>query len=89
MVIKMNSKVIVFPTYRHALYEWCRLRDKYPDCWTAISKNPMSLTSKMGVKYLFIPDNQPDRLRGIHSDIIHFDEFMTEIEANHKENEDK
>lgn len=85
----MNSKVIVFPTYRHALYEWHRLIDKYPDCWTAISKNPMSLTSKMGVKYLFIPDNQPDRLRGICADIIHFDEFITEIEANHKESEDK
>ena len=85
----MNTKVIVFPTYRHALYEWQRLIDKYPDCWTAISRNHMSLTSKMGVKYLFIPDNQPDRLMGICADIIHFDEFMTEITSSHKEGEDK
>ena len=85
----MNTKIIVFPTYKRALYEWNRLRDTYPDCWADTSKNHISLTSKLGVKYIFIPGNQPDKLRGIYADIIHFDEFMSEIEANHKESEDK
>lgn len=85
----MNTKIIVFPTYKRAIYEWLRLRDMYPDCWIDTSRNPdISLTSKMGVKYLFIPENQPDKLRGVHTDIIHFDEFITEITSSHKESED-
>lgn len=86
----MNTKIIVFPTYIRALNKWNEIVDMYPGCWTAISRKPiLSLTSKMGVKYIFIPENQPDRLRGVHTDIIHFDEFITEIEANHKESGDK
>jgi hypothetical protein len=38
-------------------------------------KNPMSLTSISGTKYIFITENEMDRLLGFNTDIISIDEF--------------
>lgn len=71
----MKTEIVLCPTLRRAFYEWHRLADTYPDMWTDICRNPMSLTSIYGVKYIFRSDNEPDKLYGFHGDVIVVDEF--------------
>lgn len=70
----MKTKIVVCPTLKYAFYEWHRLADKYSDMWTYICRKPMSLTSKMGIKYIFISENETDKLKGFHGDFIRLDE---------------
>lgn len=66
----MKTKIVVCPTLRYAFYEWHRLADKYSDMWVNICRKPMSLTSKMGVKYIFCSEDEVDKLKGFHGHII-------------------
>ena len=70
----MKTKIVVCPTLRYAFYEWHRLADTYSDMWANICRKPMSLTSKMGVKYIFLSENETDKLKGFHGEFISWDE---------------
>lgn len=70
----MKTKIVVCPTLRYAFYEWHRLVDTYSDMWAYICRKPMSLTSRMGVKYIFLSENETDKLKGFRGDIIGVDE---------------
>jgi len=71
----MTTKIVLCPTLRFAFYEWHRLADAYSDMWVDVCRKPMSLTSKMGVKYIFCSENEMDKLKGFHGDFISWDEI--------------
>ena len=72
----MKTKIVLCPTLKFASYEWHRLVDTYPDMWVKVSKrNPMSLTSKYGVKYVFYSENETDKLKGLRGDFISWNEI--------------
>lgn len=71
----MKTEIVLCPTLRRAFYEWHRLVNAYPDMWTDVCRKPMSLTSIYGVKYIFRSENETDKLRGLHVDIISIDEL--------------
>ena len=77
----MTTKIVICPTLRRAFYEWNRLADTYPDMWVDVCRNPMSLTSKYGVKYIFHSENETYKLRGYHADFISIDEFDMKSES--------
>lgn len=70
----MKTKIILCPTLRFAFYEWHRLANMYSDMWVNVCRKPMSLTSRMGVKYIFHLENEMDKLKGFHGDFIRWDE---------------
>ena len=71
----MKTEIVLCPTLRRAFYEWHRLADTYPDMWVNVCRKPMSLTSKMGVKYIFCSDNETDKLKGFHADFTSIDDI--------------
>ena len=71
----MKTEIILCPTVRVALYAWHRLTDTYPDMFVNICRNPMSLTSITGTKYIFCPENETYKLKGLRCDFISIDEF--------------
>lgn len=66
----MKTKIVLCTTLRYAFYEWHRLADTYSDMWVNVGRKPMSLTNRMGVKYIFLSENEIDRLKGFNGDII-------------------
>lgn len=80
----MVTKIVLCPTLRHAFLEWHRLADKYFDIWANIRRKPMSLTSKMGVEYIFYTENEVSTLRGYHGDFIGIDDVDLDMKELNK-----
>lgn len=71
----MKTKIVICPTLRRAFYEWHRLADTYADMWVDIRRKPMSLTSALGVKYVFCSEAETDIIKGLHGDLISIEEI--------------
>jgi len=80
----MKTKIVLCPTLRRAVYEWHRLADTYPDMWVDICRKPMSLTSVLGVKYVFHSETETDIIKGLRGDLISVDEFEMNIKKEDK-----
>jgi len=71
----IKTRIILCPTLRRAYYEWHKLATTYPDMWIKCCRNPMSLTSVTGIKYMFYLENEIDKLRGRRADFISVDDI--------------
>ena len=82
----MENKTIMImcPTYRQAVYAWERLLKIYPDMWTNIKRNHLSLTNVItGTTYIFHAETEGQReLLGFHGDVVSIDEFELEMKED-------
>lgn len=73
------DKIVLCDTLRRAFYWFNELAYKYPDLWIKKSREPMSLTSTYGVRYIFRSKTEFDKIRGARADIISIDKVYEEI----------
>ena len=74
---KRLKVVMVICPNRDAVYEWERLLKTYPDMWTNVKRNHLSMTNMItGTTYIFRSETESQRvLLGFHGDVISIDEF--------------
>ena len=80
--MKNKTRIVMCPTYRRAVYEWERLLRTYPDMWTNVKRNYLSMTNVItGTTYIFHAETEGQReLLGFHGDVVSLDEFELEEE---------